>query len=82
MNEFLLPAAAIDSSVHEQTIEFLLEAFRLVASSGRAGSLGDVFLGLGRWIETLFVNRPVASISEEKNVSRDLSAYCDYHPFS
>ncbi|KAF9291384.1 Cofactor of BRCA1 [Mortierella alpina] len=67
MNEFLLPAAAIDSSVHEQTIEFLLEAFRLVASSGRAGSLGDVFLGLGRWIETLFVNRPVASISEEKN---------------
>ncbi|KAF9989706.1 Cofactor of BRCA1 [Mortierella antarctica] len=68
MSEFLLPAAAIDSSVHEQTIEFLLEAFRLVASSGRAGPLGDVFLGLGRWIETLFVNRPVASISEEKNV--------------
>ncbi|KAF9940917.1 Cofactor of BRCA1 [Mortierella alpina] len=68
MSEFLLPAAAIDSSVYEQTIEFLLEAFRLVASSGRAGPLGDVFLGLGRWIETLFVNRPVASISEEKNV--------------
>ncbi|KAG0212576.1 Cofactor of BRCA1 [Mortierella sp. GBA30] len=67
INEFLMPCAAIDSSVHEQTIGFLLEAFRLVASSGRAGALGDVFLGLGRWIETLFVNRPVALITEDKN---------------
>ncbi|KAF9579037.1 Cofactor of BRCA1, partial [Lunasporangiospora selenospora] len=54
MSDFLLPAAALDSSVHEQAVSFLLEAFRLVASSGRAGALGDVFFNLGRWLETLF----------------------------
>ncbi|KAI1315056.1 Cofactor of BRCA1 [Mortierella claussenii] len=69
MNDFLLPAAAIDSSVHEQTIGFLLEAFNLVASSGRAGPIGDTFLNLGRWMETLFINRPAGNISEEKDIS-------------
>ncbi|KAF8924314.1 Cofactor of BRCA1 [Dissophora ornata] len=67
LSDFIMPAAALDSSVHEQAINFLLEAFRLVASSGRAGSIGDAFLSLGRWLETLYVNRPAAMISQERN---------------
>ncbi|KAI7830362.1 cofactor of BRCA1-domain-containing protein [Gamsiella multidivaricata] len=67
MNEFLVPAAAVDVSVHGQAIEFLLEAFRLVASSGRAGSIGDAFLNMGRWLETLCMNRPIANITQEKD---------------
>ncbi|KAF9099042.1 Cofactor of BRCA1 [Mortierella sp. AD031] len=69
MNEFLLPCAAIDSAAYEQVVTFLLEAFRLAASSGRAGSIGDGFSNLGRWLETLFVNRPESTISIEKNIS-------------
>ena len=68
LSDFIMPAAALDSSVHEQAINFLLEAFRLVASSGRAGSIGEAFLSLGRWLETLYVNRPAAMISQERNV--------------
>ncbi|KAG0301041.1 Cofactor of BRCA1 [Dissophora globulifera] len=67
MHDFLMPAAALDSSVYEQAIGFLLEAFRLVASSGRAGSIGDAFLNLGKWLETLYTNRPTSLISKEKN---------------
>ncbi|KAF9349523.1 Cofactor of BRCA1 [Mortierella sp. AD094] len=67
LNEFLMPAASIDSSVHEQAIGFMVEAFRLVASSGRAGSIAESFLNLGRWIETLFVNRPAANIGQDKD---------------
>ncbi|KAG0250518.1 Cofactor of BRCA1 [Mortierella polycephala] len=67
MDDFLLPCASIDASVHEEAIEFLLKAFRLVASSGRAGALGDAFLNLGRWLEALYVNRPAGSISKDKD---------------
>jgi hypothetical protein len=67
MNEFLLAASSFDSSVYEQTLDFLLEAFRQVASSGRAGSIGEAFLNLGRWLETLYLNRP-SNIVQEKDV--------------
>jgi hypothetical protein len=70
MNDFFLPCAAIDSAAYEQVVTFLLNAFRLVASSGRAGSIGDSFSNLGRWLETLYANRPESTISDEKNVSR------------
>ena len=68
MNDLLLPAAEIDSSVYEQVILFLSESFRLVASSGKAGSIGNGFLHLGRWLETLYTNRPVDRISKKQNV--------------
>ncbi|KAK3818641.1 MAG: cofactor of BRCA1-domain-containing protein [Benniella sp.] len=68
MNEFLLAASSFDSSVYEQTLDFLLEAFRQVASSGRAGSIGEAFLNLGRWLETLYLNRP-SDIVQEKDAS-------------
>lgn len=67
MNEVLLPASSFDPSVYEQTLDFLLEAFRQVASSGRAGSIGEAFLNLGRWLESLFVNRP-SNIGQDKDV--------------
>lgn len=73
MNDFFLPCAAIDSAAYEQVVTFLLNAFRLVASSGRAGSIGDSFSNLGRWLETLYTNRPESTISEEKNVSRAIT---------
>lgn len=72
MNDFFLPCAAIDSAAYEQVVTFLLNAFRLVASSGRAGSIGDSFSNLGRWLETLYTSRPESTISDEKNVSRAL----------
>ncbi|KAK5823204.1 cofactor of BRCA1-domain-containing protein [Linnemannia elongata] len=69
MNDFFLPCAAIDSAAYEEVVNFLLNAFRLVASSGRAGSIGDSFSNLGRWLETLYTNRPESTISEEKNIA-------------
>ncbi|KAG0288577.1 hypothetical protein BGZ96_007695 [Linnemannia gamsii] len=69
MNDFFLPCAAIDSAAYEQVVTFLLNAFRLVASSGRAGSIGDSFSNLGRWLETLYTSRPESTISDEKNIT-------------
>ncbi|KAF9432884.1 Cofactor of BRCA1 [Entomortierella beljakovae] len=66
LNDFLMPASAVDSSVHEQAIGFMVEAFRLVATSGRAGPIGEAFQNLGRWIETLFDKRPVGNSNPEK----------------
>ncbi|KAG0042611.1 Cofactor of BRCA1 [Gryganskiella cystojenkinii] len=67
MTDLLLPAAENDSSVYEQVVRFLSEAFRLVASSGRAGVIGNGFLQLPRWIETLYSRRPVDRISKKQN---------------
>ncbi|KAF9420179.1 Cofactor of BRCA1 [Podila epigama] len=68
MNDLLLPCAEMDTSVYEQVVGFLLEAFRLVASSGRAGAIGDGFSHLGRWIEQLYVNRPSVHLDEKTEV--------------
>jgi len=69
MNDFLLPCASIDAAAYETVVTFVRDAFRLVASSGRAGSIGDSFSNLGRWLETLFANRPSETITNEKDVS-------------
>ncbi|KAG0347123.1 Cofactor of BRCA1 [Podila humilis] len=66
LQDLLLPCAELDTSAYEQILGFLLESFRLVVSSGKAGSIADGFTSLGRWLEQLYVNRPKRFLDEKK----------------
>ncbi|KAG0013837.1 Cofactor of BRCA1 [Podila clonocystis] len=68
MNDLLLPCAELDTSAYEQILGFLLESFRLVVSSGKAGAIADGFISLGRWLEHLYVNRPKQYLDEKKEL--------------
>ncbi|KAI9240103.1 MAG: cofactor of BRCA1-domain-containing protein [Podila humilis] len=68
MSDLLLPCAELDTSAYEQILGFLLESFRLVVSSGKAGTIADGFFSLGRWLEHLYVNRPKQYLDEKKEL--------------